>query len=148
MAQAALSARSKQDWLGSRLARREALIGYLFISPWLIGFTVFLAGPILASLFLSFTQYKPGLSPIWVGFANYARMFGDDLFYHSLRVTSLYTLISVPLGSSRALASPCCSTRNAWATLLSHCLLHAFIDFGRGGGHRVRVDLQHSLMAS
>lgn len=95
MAQATVAPVAKR---GSRLARREALIGYVFISPWLFGFVVFLAGPILASLFLSFTQYKPGLSPVWLGLANYARMFGDELFYHSLRVTSVYTLFSVPLG--------------------------------------------------
>ncbi len=82
----------------SRLARRDALIGYIFVSPWLIGLVVFLAGPILASLGLSFTRYKPGLLPEWVGLANYARMFGDDLFYQSLRVTTVYTLLSVPLG--------------------------------------------------
>jgi multiple sugar transport system permease protein len=103
LAQAALPGKMPQQ-RASRLARREALIGYIFISPWLIGFLVFLAGPILASLFLSFTQYKPGLSPVWVGFANYTRMFGDGLFYHSLRVTSVYTLISVPLGLIVALA--------------------------------------------
>ena len=71
-----------------RLARREAVIGYIFISPWLIGFAVFLAGPILASLGLSFTHYKPGQMPTWVGISNYVRMFSDELFYLSLRVTS------------------------------------------------------------
>lgn len=86
-----------------RLARREAVIGYIFISPWLIGFAVFLAGPILASLGLSFTQYKPGQMPTWVGISNYVRMFSDELFYLSLRVTSTYTLISVPLGLVAAL---------------------------------------------
>ncbi len=91
-------------WLGSPLARREALIGYIFISPWLIGFIVFLAGPILASLGLSFTQYKPGQMPIFLGLANYARMFGDELFYRSLRVTTVYTLMSVPLGLIVSLA--------------------------------------------
>ena len=86
-----------------RLARREAVIGYIFISPWLIGFAVFLAGPILASLGLSFTQYKPGPMPTWVGISNYVRMFSDELFYLSLRVTSTYTLISMPLGLVAAL---------------------------------------------
>ena len=86
-----------------RLARREAVIGYIFISPWLIGFAVFLAGPILASLGLSFTHYKPGQMPTWVGISNYVRMFSDELFYLSLRVTSTYTLISVPLGLVAAL---------------------------------------------
>lgn len=79
-------------------------MGYVFISPWLLGFVVFLLGPILASLYLSFTRYKPGLQPVWLGLSNYARMFGDELFYHSLRVTSVYTLFSVPLGLITALA--------------------------------------------
>lgn len=83
--------------------RREALVGYLFLSPWLIGFLVFLAGPMVASLLLSFTQYKLITPPIWIGTANYQRMFSDDLFYRSLRVTSMYTLISVPLGIAAAL---------------------------------------------
>ncbi len=88
---------------GNVLTRREAIIGYIFISPWLIGFLVFLVGPILASLYLSFTEYKPGLTPVWLGLSNYARMFGDELFYHSLRVTSIYTLFSVPMGLLTAL---------------------------------------------
>lgn len=87
-----------------RLARREAVIGYIFISPWLIGFLVFLAGPILASLGLSFTRYKPGQDAVWVGFANYVRMFSDELFYLSLSVTTRYTLLSVPIGLAAALA--------------------------------------------
>ena len=78
-------------------------MGYLFISPWLIGFLVFLAGPIIASFVLSLTRYKPGLTPEWVGLSNYTRMFSDDLFYHSLRVTSVYTLLAVPVGLVTAL---------------------------------------------
>lgn len=101
MAQATVAARGKR---GSRLARREALIGYMFISPWLIGFIVFLAGPIVASLGLSFASYKPGQLPVWVGLTNYVRMFGDELFYVSLRVTSIYTLFAVPVGIVAALA--------------------------------------------
>ncbi len=88
---------------GSALTRREAIMGYVFISPWLFGLVVFLIGPILASLYLSFTEYKPGLMPVWLGLSNYTRMFGDDLFYHSLRVTSVYTLLSVPIGLLTAL---------------------------------------------
>ena len=78
--------------------RREALAAYLFLSPWLLGFVIFLAGPMIASLFLSFTKYKIVRPPVWLGLANYTRMFSDDLFYHSLKVTVTYTTFSVPLG--------------------------------------------------
>jgi multiple sugar transport system permease protein len=84
--------------------RREALMGYLFLSPWLAGFVVFLAGPMIASLLLSFTQYKIITPPRWIGLANYQRMLSDDLFFQSLRVTSTYTLFSVPLGIVASLA--------------------------------------------
>jgi len=78
--------------------RREALVGYLFLSPWILGFLIFLAGPMIASFYLSFTRYKVIEAPVWVGLANYQRMFSDELFYHSLGVTLTYTAISVPLG--------------------------------------------------
>lgn len=78
--------------------RREALAALFFLSPWLIGFIVFLAGPMIASLFLSFTKYKIVQPPVWIGLDNYIRMAGDDLFYKSLRVTVTYTAMSVPLG--------------------------------------------------
>jgi multiple sugar transport system permease protein len=78
--------------------RREALAALFFLSPWLIGFIVFLAGPMAASLGLSFTRYKIVQPPVWIGIDNYTRMIGDDLFYKSLRVTVTYTLFSVPLG--------------------------------------------------
>jgi multiple sugar transport system permease protein len=77
---------------------REAIMGYLFLSPWLLGFVVFLAGPMLASLYLSLTQYKVIQAPQWIGLANYQRMLSDELFYHSLQVTAKYTAASVPLG--------------------------------------------------
>ena len=83
--------------------QRESLMGYLFLSPWLLGFVIFLAGPMIASFYLSFTQYKVIQAPSWIGLANYQRMLTDELFYHSLRVTLVYTAISVPLGIAAAL---------------------------------------------
>jgi multiple sugar transport system permease protein len=77
---------------------REAVVGYLFLSPWIVGFLVFLVGPMIASLYLSFTQYQIIRPAQWIGLANYQRMFSDDLFYHSLDVTARYTATSVPLG--------------------------------------------------
>lgn len=79
-------------------ARREAREGYLGILPWVIGFVAFTAGPLLASLVLSFTEWDIVRPPRWVGFANYVRMFTDDaLFRNALRVTFYYVALSVPL---------------------------------------------------
>lgn len=61
-----------------RLERNEALWGYAFISPWLIGFLVFTIGPMVASLFFSFTQYNVLTEARWVGMKNYADMFALD----------------------------------------------------------------------
>jgi multiple sugar transport system permease protein len=79
-------------------ARREARAGYLGILPWVIGFVLFTAGPLVISFFLSFTQWDIVRPPQWVGLANYIRMFTEDqLFRISLGVTFSYVLMSVPL---------------------------------------------------
>jgi multiple sugar transport system permease protein len=79
------------------LRRREALTFYLFIAPWAIGFLVFGAGPIIASLILSFTNYNIVSVPLFVGGANYREMIGNDnMFTVSLLNTLYYTVIFVP----------------------------------------------------
>lgn len=78
--------------------RREAISGYLFISPWLIGFIVFFAGPIIASLFLSFTRWNIVGDPIWVGLDNYRTIFTEDLrFKKAVEVTLTYSVFYLPL---------------------------------------------------
>ncbi len=77
---------------------REAIWGYVFISPWIIGFLLFSVGPIAATIYLSFTEYNVVQPPEWVGWDNYVRMFtGDASFMKSLGVTLHYTLVRVPL---------------------------------------------------
>jgi multiple sugar transport system permease protein len=84
---------------GSRLQRREALEGYLWISPWLIGFVIFSLGPIIASFYLSLTKYKIGGKPVWLGLANYQEaFFNDKLFWPSLGRTTYFSIASVVLG--------------------------------------------------
>jgi ABC-type sugar transport system permease subunit len=61
-----------------RLARHEARWAYLFVSPWAIGFLIFIAGPMLASLLFSFTQYDVLNEMRWVGARNYVQMVSDD----------------------------------------------------------------------
>ena len=61
-----------------RLERSEAWWAYLFVSPWLIGFLVLVIGPMIASLFFSFTQYDVLNEARWVGTKNYQDLFGAD----------------------------------------------------------------------
>jgi multiple sugar transport system permease protein len=92
-----MAVRAKGHRYGGLLLR-EAIDGYLFAAPTLIGLILFSLGPFIASLYLSFTDF-PGIKPpTWVGLNNYARMFlRDGLFLKSLWVTSYYTFVSVPL---------------------------------------------------
>ena len=79
-----------------RPARREAILFYLCISPWLLGFTIFILGPVLSSLGLSFTRWDLLSDPVFVGLRNYTRMVDDKLFWQALGVTVRYTLLYVP----------------------------------------------------
>lgn len=88
----------------SPLRRREALEGYLWISPWIIGFIVFTFGPMLVSLYLSFTSYKIGDVPTWIGLENYTEAFTRDrLFWPSLGRTVAYAFALVLLGVTLSL---------------------------------------------
>jgi multiple sugar transport system permease protein len=79
-------------------ARREAIEGYVSISPWLIGFLIFTVGPLLASVYYSLTQWTITRPPQWIGAENYVRMFTrDPLFWQALKVTVLYVMLSLPL---------------------------------------------------
>jgi multiple sugar transport system permease protein len=63
-----------------------------------LGFLIFIAGPILASLYFSLTDYKIIAAPRWVGLANYAKLLKDPVFWQSLKVTLVYAVLSLPLG--------------------------------------------------
>ncbi|MDU4694618.1 MULTISPECIES: carbohydrate ABC transporter permease [Paenibacillus] len=74
------------------------LAGYVFISPWLIGFLLLTLWPIAQSLYLSFTDYSLLEDPIWTGTSNYVNIFtNDSTFTKSLSVTFTFVLFSVPL---------------------------------------------------
>lgn len=78
-------------------ARRETRSGYLFLSPWLIGFFALTAGPMVASLVLSFTDYNLFNDPEFIGLDNYSRMLTDPNFLQAVKVTGIYVLIGTPL---------------------------------------------------
>jgi multiple sugar transport system permease protein len=81
-----------------RPGTREALEGYLWLIPWLVGFVVFTLGPILGSLYLSFTVYHPARTPHWIGLQNYVvALTRDEQFWPSLGRTFYYAAMLVPL---------------------------------------------------
>jgi len=90
----------------SRTTRRlrRTLEGYLFIAPWLVGLIVFTAGPVIASLVLSFFDWRLIRLPRFIGVDNYVTMFTEDpLFWQSLRVTLIYVAVAIPLQIAFAL---------------------------------------------
>lgn len=91
----------KQGWQSEL---KKDLIGYSFISPWLLGFLAFTIGPMIASLYLSFTNYDLLSSAKWVGLENFIRMFSDDpRFLTALKITFIFVFVSVPLKLAFAL---------------------------------------------
>jgi multiple sugar transport system permease protein len=89
------------------LRKREALDGYLFASPWILGFLIFTLGPVVFSFFLSLTKWdaQTPLSEIdFVGFVNYKVIFKNDpLFWKSLGNTAYFVFLAVPLSVTIAL---------------------------------------------
>lgn len=77
--------------------RKEALQFYLAIAPWLVGFILFTAGPMLISLWTSFTDWDLLTDPQWVGLENYRSLATDPTFIQSIKVTLAYTAAYVPL---------------------------------------------------
>jgi len=89
----------------SRLARKEAIEGFICIAPWLFGFAFFTLGPVIFSFIMSLSRWDMINPPKFVGFANYATILTDDFrFRQSLKVTAIYAGTAVPLGLVCSLA--------------------------------------------
>ena len=90
---------------GPRVTERhpDNRAGFLFLLPWLIGILVFTIGPMLASLYLAFTDYNLLQPPRWAGLDNFEQMLGDARLWNSFRVTLVYVFVSVPLQLALAL---------------------------------------------
>lgn len=85
--------------IGSKYARRDLLVGLLFVSPWLVGFILWTAYPLMSSLYYSFTRYDLLRPAVWIGLDNYIELFTDDpQFFTVIYNTLYYVLLSAPLG--------------------------------------------------
>src|SRR5690625_2280353 len=86
------------------MKKQENLYGYLFILPWIIGFLGLILGPMLFSLYGSFTNYNVTSTMDFVGFQNYKEIFfHDSLFWTSLYNTLYFVIFSVPLTTIAAI---------------------------------------------
>lgn len=102
VAQSATSAKSSAA--SGSLRRDEVFWAYVFVAPWIIGLVVFVLGPMLFSLVLSFYTYTLGRDYTFAGLDNWIRAFTkDELFWPSVTKTILYTIIVVPLSVFGAL---------------------------------------------
>ncbi|RKX94023.1 MAG: sugar ABC transporter permease [Spirochaetes bacterium] len=86
-----------------RQRRKNLRNGLLFVMPWLIGFSFFLAYPTIASLYYSLSVYDMFTPPKWNGFGNYWELFHDPIFWISLSNTFYYAIFAIPLGQVIAL---------------------------------------------
>ena len=105
MTWAAGLARGRKKRKPMSLARREAITGYIWVSPWIIGFLIFTLAPVVASFLLSLTTYSILSPPKLVGLKNYITAFGgeDRQFWGSLGRTLYYTGVTIPFGVAGSL---------------------------------------------
>ncbi|MCU1517966.1 MAG: transporter permease, partial [Pseudarthrobacter sp.] len=82
---------------------RDNKAAYIFLLPWLVGLVAITIGPMLMSLYLSFTDYNLLQPPEWTGLDNFIRMFSDARLHNSLGVTFTYVFVGVPLQLAVAL---------------------------------------------
>ena len=91
----------KSHRAGLRLG--DAIVPWVFLTPWLIGLVLLTFGPMMASLYFSFTDYDLFTTPKWVGLENYRALLDDKRFGQSVLVTLKYVFIAVPLKMALAL---------------------------------------------
>lgn len=81
-----------------RFWHKESVCGYIFASPFILGFLAFTIIPMIYSFYISFTRFRIASPPVWIGLDNYLRIFTNDPRYlKSVAVTLYYVFVSVPL---------------------------------------------------
>jgi multiple sugar transport system permease protein len=85
------------------MRRRSIPVGVLFAMPWILGFCVFLAYPLVSSLYYSFTNFSVLRPPHWIGVENYKELLGDEVFHIALKNTFVFALGAVPLATVAAI---------------------------------------------
>lgn len=81
----------------SKKQKKENLWAYIFVGPQLLGFLLFVAFPLLFSIYLCFAQWNFIDMPTFVGLDNFKAIFRDQIFFKSIGNTFIYIIITVPL---------------------------------------------------
>ena len=77
---------------------KKERVGFYFVLPWLIGFIIFTALPIIAAVFISLTDWNiVGTEINFVGLENYKQIFNSEEFFHSLWITVSFAILAIPL---------------------------------------------------
>jgi len=80
------------------MVQARTFAGYMFAAPWIVGFFIFVAAPMVGSLYWSFTQYHPPSPPEWTGLENYVRLITQDKDFRAALVNTLFlTVVGLPL---------------------------------------------------
>src|SRR6478735_11605032 len=80
-----------------RLSFDETLWGWILVLPSVLGLLLFRLGPVIASLYFSFTKYEIISPPQWIGLTNYRTMIQDQFWLKSIMVTLHYSVLFIPL---------------------------------------------------
>ncbi|KHL00723.1 carbohydrate ABC transporter permease [Sinomonas humi] len=100
----AASGTSEPKGSRAKVSKKDNRAAFVFLAPWIVGLVCITIGPMVMSLYLSFTDYNLIQDPNFIGFDNFTRMFGDGRFWNSLGVTLTYVIVGVPLQLGLALA--------------------------------------------
>ena len=106
---------------------RSNLVGWAFILPALIGFSVFYLLPIFRAVEISFTDWnllRPGK---WVGVSNYVKIWNDKNFWHAMKVTLLYVLYNIPLQTALALGIAVLADRLSQSVVLRAVIVAPYL---------------------
>jgi multiple sugar transport system permease protein len=119
--------KAANDVSRARRRRREAVTGFLFVAPALLGFLVFYLLPTLRAIEISLTDWNLMRTPKFIGLANYARLLGDDNFWHSAWVTLAYVLYNIPIQTVLGLLLAVLSDRLARAVSLRAVIIAPYL---------------------
>ena len=118
---------ARKSGFRTRRRRKEAVTGFLFVAPALVGFLVFYLLPTVRAIQISLTDWNLMRAPKFVGLANYAKLLGDENFWHSAWVTVAYVLYNIPIQTVLGLLLAVLSDRLARAVSLRAVIIAPYL---------------------
>nr|WP_321448932.1 sugar ABC transporter permease [uncultured Cohaesibacter sp.] len=122
-----VNADKESGLFGNRLRRKEALTGYLFILPALIGLIAFFAFPTIRAAQISLTNWNLMRPAHWIGFDNYGKLWADGKFWDSMQITLLYVIYNIPLQTALGLIIAVLADRLAKSVLFRAVIIAPYL---------------------